>query len=187
MFAGTTLLMRHDQFGHQCYPRHFNKLSLFNKSGFLNKHFRMGLSMNIVPRALAKKNRVSTSVMTIDDVDYNRYRSLTAQKFGRPIYWIWITGKCHLCNFEFFHQMLRMPIYLSNFHHFSVHRIVKSNFIERLQIWNTVLALLIVRPKKCVIPKENRYNITFSFGLTNFLGATINRGTTVFCISFGYA
>ena len=35
-------------------------------------------------------------------------------------------------------------------------------------------------PKKFVIPKENRHNSAFSFGITNFWGAYINGGFTVY-------
>ena len=48
-------------------------------------------------------------------------------------------------------------------------------------IWSihTVSPLIMSAHKKIVIPKENRHNIAFSFGITHFWGADIIRGDTV--------
>ena len=44
----------------------------------------------------------------------------------------------------------------------------------------TVSPLIVSAPQKFVIPKENRHNIAFSFGITHFWGADIIRGNTVY-------
>ena len=43
----------------------------------------------------------------------------------------------------------------------------------------TVSPLIVSAPQKFVIPKENRHNIAFSFGLTNFWGAAFISAVTV--------
>ena len=50
----------------------------------------------------------------------------------------------------------------------------------RNSFWSTVSPLIISAPQKFVIPKENRYKIAFSFGITHFWGADIIRGDTVY-------
>ena len=48
---------------------------------------------------------------------------------------------------------------------------------------HTVLPLLISATQKCVIPKEKVMLCLFFFGITNFWGAGIDKGNTVF-VSF---
>ena len=46
-------------------------------------------------------------------------------------------------------------------------------------IWTTVTAEIKAASQKFVIPKENRHNSTFSFGITHFWGAAFISAVTV--------